>query len=154
MFTCQTCGNVSYAFMKIWIQISDLLFFCTVTRGYYIDYNALRKQKKKNGTTNYINENHERWNVPVIKGVVRLSSWSLPSAINWRKHLHKTTTIYNGERKIKGAKSRTLIRFYIKTIEMIIGCGQRNQLVIKKVKWSQINWGAKILMKHFIFVPF
>lgn len=73
--------------------------------------------------------------MPVIKGVVRLSSWSLPSAINWRKHLHKTT-IYNGERKIKGAKSRTLIRFYIKTIEMIynIGCGQRNQLVIKKVK--------------------
>ena len=38
---------------------------------------------------------------------LKLSSWSLPRAINWRRHLHKPRVTYNGEKKIKSAKSRT-----------------------------------------------
>ena len=101
-----------------------------ITRGYYIDYNALQKQQQKN------------WNSKLLKW----KSWKVKCASDQRSfgfrvgHCHvqlsgvniyiKLQSTPKGERKIKGAKSRTLLRFYIKTIEMTIGCGQRNQLGI------------------------
>ena len=120
---------------------SDFRFFCTITRGCYIDYNTFRihyKSKKKNRSTIYVEG--EMCAVTAKGAYGKLSN-------GWCRHELQLT--YRRRKKIWKRKtwSRTC-DFIQKTIEMVIGSVGRDRSCYKIALLIRREWFPRLKIQQ------
>ena len=116
---------------------SDFRFFCTITRGCYIDYNTFRihyKSKKKNRSTIYV---EGEMCAVTAKGVYgKLSN-------RWCRH-ETTTNVQKEKENLKTQNLKSHLRFYTKTIEMAISSVGRDRSCYKIAFLIRREWFPRL----------